>query len=58
MLEPYGKYVYTGTEVPSLGEVRGKIVLLRDYSARSPLGIAWEDIALQDEYNMNHIGGI
>jgi 1-phosphatidylinositol phosphodiesterase len=37
---------------PTLGEIRGKIVVLQNFSAPSQVGIGWGNLNLQDNYSM------
>jgi 1-phosphatidylinositol phosphodiesterase len=45
--------VYTGSsDNPALGDIRGKIVVLQDFSSATRMGIPWGGLAIQDNYNM------
>jgi 1-phosphatidylinositol phosphodiesterase len=45
--------VYTGTsDNPVLGDIRGKIVVLQDFSSSTRMGIPWGSLAIQDNYKM------
>lgn len=48
-LPAYSPYIWRGTSVPSLGEVRGKIVILDDFVGGAH-GIDWNNIRLQDAW--------
>ncbi len=37
---------------PTLGEIRGKVVILQNFSAPTPVGIGWGNLNLQDNYSM------
>ena len=55
----YRPYIWTGNQVPSLGEVRGKIVVLDDFGGGAH-GIAWGSLNLQDDWTVStlfDIGG-
>lgn len=45
--------VYTGTsDNPKLGDIRGKIVVLQNFSSSTDVGIPWNSLSIQDKYNM------
>ena len=51
----YKKYCWqpSGTDNnPSLGELRGKIVILQNFSAAETYGIEYDSFSIQDEYNL------
>jgi 1-phosphatidylinositol phosphodiesterase len=43
---------YTSSRIPTLEEVRGKIVLIRRWKANGTLGIAWNSDNVQDMYDL------
>ncbi|WP_233261450.1 phosphatidylinositol-specific phospholipase C domain-containing protein [Vitiosangium sp. GDMCC 1.1324] len=45
----YSPYIWRGTTVPTLGEVRGKIVILDDF-AGGAYGISWDSLNKQDAW--------
>lgn len=46
--------VYRGTsDNPTLANIRGKIVVLQDFSPSIRMGIPWNSLAIQDRYQMN-----
>ncbi|OJT20209.1 hypothetical protein BO221_32780 [Archangium sp. Cb G35] len=47
--DAYSPYIWRGTHVPALGEVRGKIVILDDFDGGDH-GISWNSIRLQDAW--------
>ncbi|ADO75506.1 hypothetical protein [Stigmatella aurantiaca] len=47
----YAPIIWRGTTVPSLGQVRGKIVIIDDFSAGESYGIRWGELAIQDAYD-------
>ncbi|RSM36453.1 hypothetical protein DMA12_40200 [Amycolatopsis balhimycina DSM 5908] len=52
-LDKYSR-VYTGTsDNPALGDIRGKIVVLQDFSSSTRMGLPWGSLAIQDNYSMN-----
>lgn len=47
----YRQYFWRGNySLIKLGQIRGKIVLLRDFPAKNSIGIPWSRLDLQDEY--------
>ena len=54
----YGLKVWQGTSSnPTLGEVRGKIVILDDFTAadEDPYGLRWSSLNIQDEFSLSGI---
>jgi 1-phosphatidylinositol phosphodiesterase len=52
-LDRYSR-VYTGaSDNPLLGDIRGKIVVLQDFTSSTRLGIPWSRFAIQDDYNLS-----
>ncbi|MBP2326788.1 1-phosphatidylinositol phosphodiesterase [Kibdelosporangium banguiense] len=53
-LDKYPLQVYQGTgDNPTVREIRGKIVVLQDFGSAVRMGIPWNSLAKQDEYNVN-----
>jgi 1-phosphatidylinositol phosphodiesterase len=50
----YRSYIWTGNQVPSLGEVRGRIVILDGFE-NGAYGISWNSIDLQDDWTVSTI---
>ncbi|WP_434300497.1 phosphatidylinositol-specific phospholipase C domain-containing protein [Corallococcus exiguus] len=50
----YSPYVWRGTHVPTLGEVRGKIVILDNFGGGA-YGVNWGSLALQDDWTVSTI---
>ncbi len=48
----YQPYIWTGSHVPSLGEVRGRIVILDDFGGGA-FGIPWGGLNLQDDWTVS-----
>ncbi len=50
----------TGTTLPTLGAVRGKIVLLQDFTASTAFGLRWAGPAMdvQDTYQLTGLGDL
>lgn len=46
-----GKFWKYTSDNPTLGEVRGKIVLLQNFSSATQYGIKWGSLNIQDDYN-------
>jgi 1-phosphatidylinositol phosphodiesterase len=45
--------VYTGKDDnPTLGTIRGKIVILQNFSSGTDFGVQWNDLSIQVEYSM------
>ncbi|MFD5827612.1 ricin-type beta-trefoil lectin domain protein [Lentzea sp. NPDC060358] len=45
--------VYTGTDDnPAVGDIRGKIVVLQNFSSDTDFGIRWGALSIQDNYTM------
>ncbi|MCE9672524.1 phosphatidylinositol-specific phospholipase C domain-containing protein [Myxococcus stipitatus] len=53
----YSPYLWRGSHVPTLGEVRGKIVILDDF-AGGAYGIPWGAISLQDDWTVSQLADI
>ena len=52
-MDAFPELFYDGDNVnPTLGEIRGKIVLFRDYSG-SARGIPWQSLNIQDQFHVN-----
>lgn len=50
-LQKYRHYFWRGNDSQvMLGQVRGKIVLLRDFPSKTSIGIPWTSLDCQDEY--------
>jgi 1-phosphatidylinositol phosphodiesterase len=49
----YNPYIWPGTTIPTLGEVRGKIVILDDFGGGH--GISWQSLQIQDDYVVNTV---
>ena len=45
----YDRFIWRGTTVPALGQVRGKIVILDEFSG-GVYGIRWGSLNIQDAY--------
>ena len=45
--------LYTENAVPTLEQVRGKIVLLRNFDSDASLGIPWDSVNLQDDWDLD-----
>ena len=54
--EEFANLFYLGTTTPTLSEVRGKIVLLREYSSKKNYGIYFSTLPIQDFWNMMEKG--
>jgi 1-phosphatidylinositol phosphodiesterase len=53
-LNSYSSYVYQGSsDNPTLGEVRGKIVVLQNFSSSFDIGIPWSSLSIQDEFDLD-----
>ncbi|MBF2062909.1 MAG: phosphatidylinositol-specific phospholipase C [Calothrix sp. C42_A2020_038] len=51
--EKYSKFIWAPTsQNPKLGDVRGKIVILQDFSASSQFGLQYNRFDSQDNYNL------
>ncbi len=51
--ETYKTHIWQGTsDNPKLGDLRGKIVILQDFSASQKYGISYGSFSIQDEYNL------
>ncbi|MFP2925958.1 phosphatidylinositol-specific phospholipase C domain-containing protein [Pyxidicoccus sp. 3LG] len=48
----FNPYIWRGSYVPTLGEVRGKIVILDDF-AGGTYGIPWSSLDLQDDWTVS-----
>ncbi len=49
----FGRYVYTGDNtLPTLGEARGKIVVLRNISIANKYGVSYSNQSIQDKYKV------
>jgi 1-phosphatidylinositol phosphodiesterase len=54
-LDKYSSSVYKGaSNDPTLKEMRGKIVVLQNYSAPTRVGIPWGSLNIQDDYNLGN----
>jgi 1-phosphatidylinositol phosphodiesterase len=52
-LNKYSTFVYQGaSDNPTLGEIRGKIVVLQNFESAMDLGIPWTSLGIQDDYKM------
>lgn len=52
-LNKYSQNVYTGAgNDPTMKEIRGKIVVLQDFSAPIRVGIPWNSLNIQDNFNL------
>jgi 1-phosphatidylinositol phosphodiesterase len=52
-LNKHASYVYHGSsDNPTLGEIRGKIVVLQNFDSPADLGIPWSSLDIQDAYKM------
>jgi 1-phosphatidylinositol phosphodiesterase len=52
-LDRYAARVYRGTSNnPTLDELRGKIVVLQNFSSSVRVGIPWNSLNIQDDYNL------
>ena len=50
----YSEFFWHGTGTnPSLGEIRGKIVVLQDFTASNSYGIGWSSFNKQDNYGLS-----
>ena len=45
-------------QIPILGEVRGKIVVLQNFDAAQIYGLAWKNLDIQDDYNLTSNWGL
>jgi 1-phosphatidylinositol phosphodiesterase len=53
-LNSYSSYVYQGSsDNPTLGEIRGKIVVLQNFSSSLDIGIPWSSLSIQDEFDLD-----
>jgi len=43
---------YTGTDIPTVKEIRGKIYVLQQFPADYKIGTEWKDINLQDDWDV------
>ncbi|MDY7233339.1 phosphatidylinositol-specific phospholipase C domain-containing protein [Hyalangium rubrum] len=48
----YSPYIWRGTHVPTLGEVRGRIVILDDFGGGA-YGVSWGSLQLQDDWTVD-----
>ncbi len=48
-----GSIVVPSSDNPTLGEVRGKVVILQNFSASQRYGIDYGSFSIQDEYNLS-----
>lgn len=53
----YSPYLWRGSHVPTLGEVRGKIVIVDDF-AGGTYGIPWGAVNLQDDWTVSQLADI
>ncbi|WP_141329566.1 phosphatidylinositol-specific phospholipase C domain-containing protein [Myxococcus sp. AB025B] len=53
----YSPYLWRGSHVPTLGEVRGRIVVLDDF-AGGAYGIPWGALELQDDWTVSQLADI
>ncbi|MCP3102813.1 phosphatidylinositol-specific phospholipase C [Myxococcus sp. K15C18031901] len=53
----YSPYIWRGAHVPTLGEVRGRIVILDDF-AGGAYGIPWGALDLQDAWTVDELADI
>jgi 1-phosphatidylinositol phosphodiesterase len=52
--EPNETYMWQGTSSnPTLGDLRGKIVILQNFSASQTYGIPYDSFSIQDDYKLN-----
>ncbi len=52
--KPNITYMWQGTSSnPTLGELRGKIVILQDFSASQTYGIPYDSFSIQDDWGLN-----
>jgi 1-phosphatidylinositol phosphodiesterase len=52
--EPNKTYMWQGTSSnPTLGDLRGKIVILQNFSASQTYGIPYDSFSIQDDYKLN-----
>ena len=54
--EEFANLFYLGTTTPTLSEVRGKIVLLRNYSSQKKRGIYFSSLPMQDYFSLMEKG--
>jgi 1-phosphatidylinositol phosphodiesterase len=51
----YSPFIWRGTTVPALGQARGKIVIIDDFSPEGTYGIRWGGLSIQDAWDVTDI---